>query len=532
MSQNSAHPDSYSLPDVIIHSSLAYNLHQRLSSSPFPHHQLHTPLHLPGSASSVFNAPSQGRRDRSRSGGQTPREMVWVDSKERLSEMATNIRGISNALSNVALSVAVKNILIVTKLSDDELPGRTREMVEWLLEWKSHRRTRPDSLSSHSSNSNGISKERESSSRAAANALAQASAGNTARENARKPIRENLDDSTEGEPLELHIEPLSCSSGNLQLYVEDVIAENPAFGLDELKAKNPEYEKRLNLWSQGKHSPDAEQIDLVITLGGDGTVLYTSWMFQKMVPPTLSFGLGSLGFMTENAFEDFPQIIDDHLTNGICCTLRMRFTCTVMRTRNTHKVGEEDLKNEMLQGGQECRFASHTKEADYSILNEVVVDRGPNPFVTTTELYGNYELLTCIKADGVVISTPTGSTAYSMSAGGSLVHPDIPAQLISPICPHTLSFRPLVVPDSMILHIGVPYDARSSAFVSLDGKARVELRRGDFLAINVSRYPFPKVQPPQSTSVSWVQQLSRTLHWNEQKRPKRYTDGRSDNWIH
>lgn len=103
-------------------------------------------------------------------------------------------------------------------------------------------------------------------------------------------------------------------------------------------------------------------------------------------------------------------------------------------------------------------------------------------------MYGDEEHLTSVIADGLVIATPTGSTAYSvsfplnvsniqLSAGGSLVHPEIPAILISPICPHTLSFRPLLVPDSMILRIVVPTDSRSTAWCSFDGRNRTELKR-------------------------------------------------------
>lgn len=85
--------------------------------------------------------------------------------------------------------------------------------------------------------------------------------------------------------------------------------------------------------------------------------------------------------------------------------------------------------------------------------------------------------MTTVQADGLCVATPTGSTAYSLSAGGSLVHPEIPTLLITPICPHTLSFRPMLLPDSMELRICVPYNSRSTAWASFDGRGRVELRR-------------------------------------------------------
>lgn len=85
--------------------------------------------------------------------------------------------------------------------------------------------------------------------------------------------------------------------------------------------------------------------------------------------------------------------------------------------------------------------------------------------------------MTTVQADGLTVSTPTGSTAYSLSAGGSLVHPEIPALLLTPICAHSLSFRPMLLPDSVELRICVPFNSRSTAWASFDGRGRVELRR-------------------------------------------------------
>jgi NAD+ kinase len=143
--------------------------------------------------------------------------------------------------------------------------------------------------------------------------------------------------------------------------------------------------------------------------------------------------------------------------------------------------------------------------------------------LSTLELYGDEEHLTSVIADGLVIATPTGSTAYSLSAGGSLVHPEIPAILISPICPHTLSFRPLLVPDSMVLRVVVPADSRSTAWCSFDGRNRLELKQGDYVAISASRFPFPTVLK-QKEAGDWFESISRTLNWNERKRQKKFDD--------
>lgn len=448
-------PQEFGRPSskVYIHNMLANQAQLRESSmcEHFPPSAASSPpLTQSASTTSLISCASNQHRERSKSGVQ--REMVWVDSKERLSEMATNIRGISTALSNVCLDLSIRSIVIVTKLSDEALPRCASEMVDWLL------------------------------------GLAE-----------------------------------SNQFKQLQVSVQDELARRPAFGYEKLVAAHRNVDKCLKLWNLDDLRNNPEKCDLIVALGGDGTVLYTSWLFQKTVPPVMSFGLGSLGFMTENDFDFFREIMSDHFENGISCALRMRFQCTIMRSKNPTKGDMDTLRREIEIGGLTSHFTTHTKGEEYVILNDVVVDRGPNAVITMTELYGNYELLTSIKADGVVVSTPTGSTAYSMSTGGSLVHPDCPATIISPICPHTLSFRPLVLPDNMILHIGVPYDARCEAYAAFDGKERIQLRQGDFLTITASRFPFPKVLPHDYTSVHWVQQLSKTLHWNEQKRPKRYT---------
>lgn len=104
-----------------------------------------------------------------------------------------------------------------------------------------------------------------------------------------------------------------------------------------------------------------------------------------------------------------------------------------------------------------------------------------------------------------------GSTAYSLSAGGSLVHPDIPAILLTPICPHTLSFRPMVLSDTMLLRVSVPRNSRATAYCAFDGKGRVELKQGDCVTITASQYPFPTVT---RTDTEWFDSVSRTLRWN------------------
>jgi NAD+ kinase len=108
----------------------------------------------------------------------------------------------------------------------------------------------------------------------------------------------------------------------------------------------------------------------------------------------------------------------------------------------------------------------------YNVLNEAVIDRGPSPFLSVIDIDCDQQFLTTLQGDGIILATPTGSTAYSLAAGGSMVHPAVPAILLTPICAHSLSFRPLLLPDSSVLDCTVPLDSRANGWVSFDGKFR------------------------------------------------------------
>ncbi|KIY63344.1 ATP-NAD kinase [Cylindrobasidium torrendii FP15055 ss-10] len=314
----------------------------------------------------------------------------------------------------------------------------------------------------------------------------------------------------------------------------------------------PQEEGQLRYWTSEMCSQSPQLFDFVVTLGGDGTVLFTSWLFQRIVPPVLPFALGSLGFLTNFDFADHQSVMDSVLDNGIRVNLRMRFTCTVYRaTAHEHKrrkavkkgdTGEILMKNvekggwEAVEGGWSGGISNESAKPSkdreimcfttrpvetFEVLNDLVVDRGPSPYVSQLELFGDEDHMTTVQADGLTVSTPTGSTAYSLSAGGSLVHPEIPALLITPICPHTLSFRPMLLPDSMELRICVPYNSRSTAWASFDGRGRVELKQGDHIKVTASKYPFPTVCADKQ-STDWFHAISRTLKWNERERQKSF----------
>lgn len=121
-----------------------------------------------------------------------------------------------------------------------------------------------------------------------------------------------------------------------------------------------------------------------------------------------------------------------------------------------------------------------------------------------------------LQGDGLIVATPTGSTAYSLAAGGSMVHPQVPGILFTPICPHSLSFRPLIFPDHVTLCVQVPPGSRSQAWCSFDGKDRQLLAAGDAVVIRTSVWPVPTICN-KDASRDWFSSVRDNLHWNVRK---------------
>ncbi|KAF4308210.1 Inorganic polyphosphate/ATP-NAD kinase predicted [Botryosphaeria dothidea] len=312
---------------------------------------------------------------------------------------------------------------------------------------------------------------------------------------------------------------------NYKIYVEKTLEENKIFDTKGLVGDNESYRHRLRFWTVELCQQKPQTWDIVLALGGDGTVLYASWLFQRVVPPVLAFSLGSLGFLTKFDYDSYPETLTKAFRDGITVSLRLRFEATVMRSQKQKKDAgsQRDLVEELI--GEECEDAhTHHPDGTHNILNEVVLDRGPNPTMSSIEIFGDDEHYTSVQADGICIATPTGSTAYNLAAGGSLCHPDNPVILLTAICAHTLSFRPIVLPDTIVLRAGVPYDARTSSWASFDGRERVELKPGDYVTVSASRFPFPSVLPVERRGKDWIDSISRTLNWNSRQRQKSFKE--------
>lgn len=294
---------------------------------------------------------------------------------------------------------------------------------------------------------------------------------------------------------------------SIDIYVNSTMENNSRFNSHELVKDSKCSKYKIKYWTKEFIEEHDNFFDLIITLGGDGTVLYVSSIFQKNIPPVMAFSLGSLGFLTNFKFENFKTDLSRVLKSKIRTKMRMRLCCTIYRRK--HLTNEE--KNSKVKRYQMIGV--------HHILNEVTIDRGPSPFITMLELYGDNSLLTVAQADGLIIATPTGSTAYSLSAGGSLVYPNVNAIAVTPICPHTLSFRPIILPDSMSLKVKIPIRSRSIAWASFDGKSRVELFKGDYITIVASPYSFPTLE---SSSTEFINSISRTLNWNVREPQKSF----------
>lgn len=258
------------------------------------------------------------------------------------------------------------------------------------------------------------------------------------------------------------------------VWVEETLQSNKKFDAESIIAKDPSYKERLRYWTNELCRKKPHTFEICLALGGDGTVLYASWLFQRIVPPVMSFALGSLGFLTKFDFTKYPDILTRAFHDGVTISVRLRFEGTIMRSRpreDEEAQKSRDLVEELI-GDLADDASSHHPCGTHNIMNDIVLDRGPNPTMSGIEMFGDDEHFTTVQGDGVCVATPTGSTAYNLAAGGSLCHPENPVMLVTAISPHTLSFRPIILPDTIVLRLGVPYDARASCWASFDGKER------------------------------------------------------------
>uniref|UniRef100_A0AAY5EEV6 NAD(+) kinase n=1 Tax=Electrophorus electricus TaxID=8005 RepID=A0AAY5EEV6_ELEEL len=289
------------------------------------------------------------------------------------------------------------------------------------------------------------------------------------------------------------------------VYVERKVLEDPAIANDDsfvaVKKKFCTFREDFDDISN--------RVDFIICLGGDGTLLYASSLFQESVPPVMAFHLGSLGFLTPFNFDTYQTQVTQVIEGNAAIVLRSRLSVRVVKERR-----EKGRVSEFLVLWDE---RVHSLAIWKQVLNEVVVDRGPSSYLSNVDLFLDGHLITTVQGDGVIVSTPTGSTAYAVAAGASMIHPNVPAIMITPICPHSLSFRPIVVPAGVELKVMLSREARNNAWVSFDGRKRQEIGQGDSITITTSCFPVPSICFRDPVN-DWFESLAQCLHWNVRKK--------------
>ncbi|RYZ37634.1 MAG: NAD(+) kinase [Myxococcaceae bacterium] len=229
----------------------------------------------------------------------------------------------------------------------------------------------------------------------------------------------------------------------------------------------------------------AARAEAVVVLGGDGTLIYAARLLGGRDVPIIGVNLGSLGFMTEVPVEELFTRLADVLAGDFHVDSRMKLSCRLLRGG---KVLVED-----------------------EILNDVVINKGALARIADHETSIDGVPITTYKSDGIILATPTGSTAYSLSAGGPIVHPSVDCTILSPICSHALTQRAIVVPADRTIRITLKSET-ADTYLTLDGQTGHSLQTGD--CIEVVRSP-NRVGLVRNPRVAFFTILRQKLHWGE-----------------
>lgn len=227
----------------------------------------------------------------------------------------------------------------------------------------------------------------------------------------------------------------------------------------------------------------AASVDLVLVLGGDGTMIATARLTGETEVPVLGVNYGGLGYLAEFRIEELYTALESILAGNY------RLDKRVM------------LDVELLRGD--------TQVTRNRVLNDVVINKSALARIIEIEAYLNRQFVNSFRADGLIVSTPTGSTAYNLSAGGPVIFPSMNAVVITPICPFTLSNRPIVVPDDAVIELCLKTEQEDVA-LTLDGQVGFPLRAEDRVIIRKSKTTFNLVQP---TNRNYFDVLRDKLRW-------------------
>lgn len=229
----------------------------------------------------------------------------------------------------------------------------------------------------------------------------------------------------------------------------------------------------------------ADGCDLIIVLGGDGTLLAAARALNGREVPLFPVNLGGLGFLTAITMDEiFPEL--------------------ERALRGEHRIGKRRLIHcEVLRAGEQV--------AAYEALNDVVITKASIARMIDLDTYVDTYFVAAYKADGLIIATPTGSTAYSLSAGGPIIFPRVAAFCLTPICPHMLTNRPVIVPDSSTIHV-VNRAGDGETYLTIDGQIGAPLKSGDRVVASRSPHILQLIRPPRSM---FFDVLRQKLKWGE-----------------
>ena len=228
------------------------------------------------------------------------------------------------------------------------------------------------------------------------------------------------------------------------------------------------------------------ELDLLVVLGGDGTLLHGAALVADRGVPILGINLGHLGFLTSCAPGDAHLAVERALAAQLPLEERLRLRCDVVRGSDGERV---------------TRYA----------CNDAVINQGALARLIELEAYLDDQLITRYRADGLIVATPTGSTAYTLAAGGPIVTPEVRAVVVTPICPHTLTNRPVVVPATsrVMVRLGSPAE---HIMLTIDGQWGVALSDGDRVEISQASRPLRLFRSPKS----YFDVLREKMNWGEQ----------------
>jgi NAD+ kinase len=215
--------------------------------------------------------------------------------------------------------------------------------------------------------------------------------------------------------------------------------------------------------------PAPRDLSCLFVLGGDGTFLSAVRWIGDLNIPVLGIKFGEIGFLAETAAKNLILAADQILNNEFTISRRMRLDVQVAR-------GEETLVSD-------------------TVLNDIVINRGALARLANIETYINDHYLTTFRADGLIVATPTGSTAYSLGAGGPVIPPDVPGIIITPICPFTLTNRPLIIPDSITIRLKLEKKA-TDIMLTFDGQEGIEITHKDTIKVRKSPHPLNMITLP------------------------------------